>query len=69
MNDKYIVAPGLPSASYLSYVVCKLLHRSGKLKNNYDKVKYQLFSVTSLVEAHCQENVCLRTMMPTLKRT
>ncbi|KAG5620637.1 hypothetical protein H5410_005855 [Solanum commersonii] len=24
-----LVAPGLPSASYLSYVVCKLLHRSG----------------------------------------
>ena len=24
-----LVAPGLPGASYLSYVVCELLHRSG----------------------------------------
>ena len=24
-----LVAPGLPSAGYLSYVVCELLHRSG----------------------------------------
>ena len=24
-----LVAPGLPSAAYLSYVVCELLHKSG----------------------------------------
>ena len=26
-----LVTPGLPSAGYLSYVVCELLHRSGGL--------------------------------------
>ncbi|KAG5629260.1 hypothetical protein H5410_000977 [Solanum commersonii] len=34
-----LVAPGLPSAGYLSYVVCELLHRSGgnSLRIQYNK--------------------------------
>ena len=32
-----LVAPGLPSAGYLSYVVCELLHRSGVLPCAHSK--------------------------------
>ncbi|WMV41697.1 hypothetical protein MTR67_035082 [Solanum verrucosum] len=32
-----LVAPGLPSAGYLSYVACKLLHRSGVLRRAHPK--------------------------------
>ena len=39
------------------------------LKKNYDKVKYQLFSVASSYETHWQGNFCLKTLVTTLKRT
>lgn len=32
-----LIAPGLPSADYLSYVVCELLHRSGGLPYAHPK--------------------------------
>lgn len=43
--------------------------RTKKLKKKYDKMKYQLLSVSFSQEVHWQREVCLRTLMTKLKCT